>query len=485
MREAAIYVRQSVSRADSVSLETQERLCRMDLPPDLPVRVYRDAGYSGKNTQRPALHEMMTAVEAGELSCIYVYKLDRISRNLADFTELLRICQRNGVTFQSHTERFESASPMGQAMQSLLMVFAQLERETICGRVRDTAFARAKLGFDTGGDAPIGFRKVSVLLAGKQTQMLEPTADAPIITDGFSRYLQADGSLSALARHWNALPLRTGRGNLWSSATVARILRNPVYVQANAPVYAYLASLGAILCTPEPLPPNHGVYLYADRRTNHSKLTDLHDVYAICAPHLGLVEAELWLSCQQKLTASRQKRNTGKGTTSWLSGLLYCAQCQSTATIVQGRHAQYLVCGGKKRGICTGLGATWRLDTVEPIFAQLLTDRLRYLSAIPITPTGSAPVQQHLDTLRLRRERLLQLLTDTDTEDLAGIAEAIQRLDSRIAELSTQCHTERQTHSLPLPDWNTCTFPQKKTIAQQLIRCAMVEGQTIAVYWNG
>ena len=267
----AIYVRQSLERADSVSLETQEALCRTDLPDHAEVLVYADRGFSGKNTDRPALRKLLSDIEADTVSSVIVYKLDRISRNLADFTRLLEIFRAHHVSFSSHTERFETETPMGQAMQSLLMVFAQLERETISSRVRDAAFARAKLGFDTGGTPPFGFRKIPTTLCGKHTQMLEADENAPVVTDGFRQYLLADGSLSILAKDWNERGIPTARGSIWQPESVRRVLRNPVYVRADSGVYSYLSRQGACLCIPEPLPEHHGVYLYADRRENPSK----------------------------------------------------------------------------------------------------------------------------------------------------------------------------------------------------------------------
>ena len=139
---------------------------------------------------RGALRRLLDAVRAGAVRRVLVYKLDRISRNLADFTQLLRLFEAHHVAFESHTERFETASPMGQAMQSLLMVFAQLERETISGRVRDAAFSRAKAGFDTGGPPPFGFRKVPHTILGRRTQMLAPDDNAALIRSGFLQYLQ-------------------------------------------------------------------------------------------------------------------------------------------------------------------------------------------------------------------------------------------------------------------------------------------------------
>lgn len=476
----AIYVRQSVERPDSVSLETQEALCRSELPPEEPVRVYSDSGYSGRNTERPALQALMQAVSAGEIGTVLVYKLDRISRNLADFTQLLRIFEKNRVEFRSHTERFETASPLGQAMQSLLMVFAQLERETISGRVRDAAFARAKQGLDTGGPPPAGFRRIPAQLGGIQTSILSPDADAPAVAEGFSLYLSAEGSLSSVSRRWNDIGFRTRRGGLWLPHTVCRVLRNPVYVQANAAVYAYLSAQGAALSIPEPLPPGHGVYLYADRRICRSRFTDLHGVCAIFAPHRGIVAPEIWLGCQKKLTASRQRRTEGSGQKTWLSGRIFCMRCGSAMTAVRGRHADYLICGGKKRGICGGAGAVWRVGTAETLVGRMLRDQLRALAE----HSTSAPEPAEdplLQALILRRGELLRQMTDPAGGDLTLLTEAAAQLSAKIAALHRETSGSAADRLL-LPEWDACDPAQRKTIAHILLRCVIADADTLHVF---
>ena len=479
MRTTAIYVRQSVERPDSVSLETQEALCRSELPPDIPVTVYSDRGYSGKDTGRPALQSLMQAVRADEIGTVLVYKLDRISRNLADFTQLLRVFEAHRVEFRSHTERFETASPLGQAMQSLLMVFAQLERETISGRVRDAAFARAKQGFDTGGPPPAGFRRIPVTIGGTHTQMLAPDETAPLVAEGFSVYLAAEGSLTAVSRRWNDAGFHTRRGGAWLPHTVCRVLRNPVYVQANAEVYAYLSAHGAALCMPEQLPQKHGVYLYADRRINRSRFTDLHGVYAICAPHQGIVAPEIWLGCQKKLTASRQRRTAGSGQKTWLSGRIFCMRCGSAMTAVRGRNADYLICGGKKRGICSGAGAVWRVDTAEMLVGRLLAEQIRALSL----PAEQHPPEEspELQALILRRGELLRQMTDPAGGDIALLTEAAAQLTAQIASLRTNTAMV-SAETLHLPEWETCTPEQRKTAAHILLHCIMAEGHTLHVF---
>ncbi len=485
MRITAVYVRQSADRADSVSLETQEALCRSELPPETPVTVYSDRGYSGKNTERPGLRALTDAIRRGEIGTVLVYKLDRISRNLADFTRLLELFRTHRVEFRSHTERFETASPMGQAMQSLLMVFAQLERETISGRVRDAAFARAKLGFDTGGPPPAGFHKVRGEILGRRTNILAPDENAPIISEGFYAYLRPDGSLTAICRTWNTQGFQTLHGGRWTPNVLCRVLRNPVYVQGNADVYAYLSARGAVLCMADPLPQQRGIYLYADRRYNRSRFTDLHDVLAITAPHRGTVAPEIWLGCQKKLEASRKKRTSGKGVRTWLSGMIYCMRCGSALTAVQGRSAVYLICGGRKRGKCSGAGAVWRVDAAEALAGQLLAEeleRLRGAGIMMISDNNSAQIRAELDALKLRRAAILRSLSDPDGKDISLLTEAASQIAHRMELLQTQLASAGKAQAASLPRWSETDASAKKLIAQTLLSCVTADGDTLHLF---
>ena len=144
-RQDAIYARQSVEKKDSLSISGQVDLCRRMAGEKDPA-VYRDAGYSGKNTERPAFRQLMQDVKAGRIATLYVYRLDRFSRSVADFGQLWQVLQANRVEFVSVSENFDTSTPMGRAMLHIIMVFAQLERETIAQRVRDNYYRRAALG---------------------------------------------------------------------------------------------------------------------------------------------------------------------------------------------------------------------------------------------------------------------------------------------------------------------------------------------------
>ena len=145
MSNIAIYARKSVFREDSISIESQIEMCRYEARGEACV-IYQDNGFSGKNTDRPDFKRMMNDIKSNKVSKVIVYKLDRISRSILDFSEMMCIFQKYSVDFVSATEKFDTSSPMGRAMLNICIVFAQLERETIQQRVTDAYSARSKKG---------------------------------------------------------------------------------------------------------------------------------------------------------------------------------------------------------------------------------------------------------------------------------------------------------------------------------------------------
>lgn len=154
----ALYFRQSVERVDSISIESQLEYCKYETRGN-PYKEHIDRGYSGKNTNRPAFEEMLEDIRQGKISRVIVYKLDRISRSILDFANMMDIFQKYNVEFVSSTERFDTSTPIGRAMLNICIVFAQLERETIQKRVTDAYYSRCKRGFYMGGRIPYGFAK--------------------------------------------------------------------------------------------------------------------------------------------------------------------------------------------------------------------------------------------------------------------------------------------------------------------------------------
>lgn len=225
-KKAVLYVRVSTHwQVDKDSLPVQRRelesYCRYVLGIDDFV-IMEDAGYSAKNTDRPAYQEMMTRIRSGEFSHLLVWKLDRISRNLLDFMSMYTELKDLGVVFVSKNEQFDTGTAMGEAMLKLAMVFAELERNTTSERVTSVMLSRANTGAWNGGRIPYGY----ALTPEKSFAIVENEAE--VVRRIFDEY--ADGaSILSITRDLNEDGIKTRRGYDWSPTTVWIILDNPVY----------------------------------------------------------------------------------------------------------------------------------------------------------------------------------------------------------------------------------------------------------------
>ena len=166
--QIAIYSRKSKFTGKGESIGNQVELCkeyvRNMFDEEYVDRcvVFEDEGFSGGNLQRPDFKRMMEEVRKRKFKAIVVYRLDRISRNISDFTGLIDELTKLDVSFVSIKEQFDTSTPMGRAMMFIISVFSQLERETIAERIRDNMHELAKTGRWLGGNTPTGFKSGSV-----------------------------------------------------------------------------------------------------------------------------------------------------------------------------------------------------------------------------------------------------------------------------------------------------------------------------------
>ena len=132
-----------------------------------------------------------------------MYKLDRISRSILDFSNMMNLFQQYQVEFVSSTEKFDTSTPMGRAMLNICIVFAQLERETIQKRVSDAYYSRSQKGFRMGGKPPYGYRLEEILMEGIHTKKLvEEPGEAAIVREIFDMYEQPDTSYGDITRYY-------------------------------------------------------------------------------------------------------------------------------------------------------------------------------------------------------------------------------------------------------------------------------------------
>jgi len=239
----AIYTRKSTSEglnADFNTLDAQREAAehyilamKREGWEALPAH-YDDGGFTGANTERPALKRLIADIEAGAIDCVVVYKVDRLSRSLTDFAELLALFDRNEVTFVSTTQNFNTTSSMGRLTLNILLSFAQFEREMIAERTRDKMGAARKRGKWLGSKPVLGYdgdRERKLLVINE--------AEAEQVRSIFALYLRL-GSIDNVAQRLNELGwerkrhvAKTGRvtgEGPWRSKDVHYLLRNPIYI---------------------------------------------------------------------------------------------------------------------------------------------------------------------------------------------------------------------------------------------------------------
>ena len=182
---------------------------------------YDDGGFSGGTLERPGLKQLLADIDDGLIDVVVVYKIDRLSRSLMDFSKLVEIFDRNGVTFVSVTQSFNTTTSMGRLTLNILLSFAQFEREVIGERIRDKVAASRKRGIWMGGYVPLGYD-----VQGRK--LIVNDAEAASVRRIFERFVEL-GSATVLARELRRDGFRNKQGTLIDKGYLYRLLNNRVY----------------------------------------------------------------------------------------------------------------------------------------------------------------------------------------------------------------------------------------------------------------
>lgn len=485
----AIYCRQSVDKKDSISIETQEQECRARLRPgESDVAVYSDRGYSGKNTNRPDFQRLMSDVEAGRVTKIIVYKIDRMSRSVLDFELTYRELKQHHVDFVSATEDFDTTSITGEAVLRVILIFAQLERETIQKRVTDNFYTRAEKGFFMAGVAPLGYRKIADFIDGKRTSKLEEdVTTSPIVKYIYRSYLSGR-TIGEIVSELNSPDCGIKHDIQFYNVRVSRILANPVYVRANADVYSYFRSRGAVLHNDvSEFAGVCGCTVYGRRQgKTKSKFRDLSGENIQLNRHEGLISADDWLQVQYRLNENCALKNTGSGSNSWLSGMIRCGFCGYAVSVVNGQRngKRYVYCGGRKHHVCQHNKSGVTFEMIEDSVASVLLEhakKLQYYSADKAGADDS--VINALKARKIMLEDEIRNVVDSFTQaenallreklnDKMGLLERqIQDTDACITEHSMKVKLPNDTSEIfqLLESWSSLETDVKKSIARLLI----------------
>lgn len=232
-RKVAIYLRVSTNHQidrDSLPMQKKDLIAYSGLILGTDnYEIFEDAGYSGKNTDRPAFQEMMKRIRQGEFTHLLVWKIDRISRNLLDFAEMYEELQSLRVTFISKNEQFDTSTAIGEAMLKIILVFAELERNMTSERVTATMISRANNGIWNGGRVPFGYAY------DPDTKQFSIREDEAAICRLIKDEYLSSRSIVQTTKLLNSLGYHTRSGAAWTTVTVWKIASSPFY----AGIYRY------------------------------------------------------------------------------------------------------------------------------------------------------------------------------------------------------------------------------------------------------
>ncbi|WP_341816932.1 recombinase family protein [Wolbachia endosymbiont (group A) of Agelastica alni] len=268
------------------------------------AKKYDDGGFSGSNLNRPAIKELFEDVKAGEVDCVVVYTLDRLSRETKDCIEVTSFFRRHRISFVAVTQIFDNNTPMGKFVQTVLSGAAQLEREMIVERVKNKIATSKEQGLWMGGTLPLGYDV-------KDKELIINEKEAKTVKHIFERYMELK-SMAGLARELNSQGYRTkARSDIFKKATVRRIITNPIYM---------------------------------------GKIRHYEKQYK--GKHEAIIEEEKWQKAQELI--KNQPYRGVKYEEALLKGMIRCRCCKVNMTLTyskkENKRYRYYICNNHLRG---------------------------------------------------------------------------------------------------------------------------------------
>lgn len=367
----------------------------------LPNR-YDDGGYTGANMDRPAMRRLIADIEAGNVDCVVVYKVDRLSRSLLDFSRIMETFERHKVSFVSVTQAFNTASSMGRLILNVLLSFAQFEREMISERTRDKIAAARRKGKWSGGMPILGYTVVD-------TKLVVDEDEARRVREIFDMYVERE-SLLAVVKVLNARGCRTKR---WTTQKGAARGGRPF---DKSSLYQMLTNVAYV-----------GKVRYKD---------EVHQ-----GEHRPIVDAAVFTKVQTLMLQNR--RSGGRATRNkhgaLLRGLLRCTACDCgmnhTYTAKGPRQYRYYVClRAQKRGWQECPSPSIPANEIE----RFVIDQIKGIGRDPLViretlTQARRQAEDQIERLRVERGGLVARLRNTHVE-LGRLAAESQPGDPRLAD---------------------------------------------------
>lgn len=465
-----LYVRVSTQEQAKEGYSIEEQIDRLqkfcDAHKWIVVKIYTDAGYSGGNTDRPALQDLLKDVRAGKADKVLVYKLDRLSRSQKDTLDLIENeFLKNGVDFVSMSEQFDTSTPFGRAMIGILAVFAQLEREQIKERMAMGREGRVKKGkYKGGGHVPIGYDYVDGELVVNEYEAMQ-------VREIFDSY-QSGKSFRSLERIFEEKGYSHKHGT-WNNTTISNVLENVVYL---------------------------GKMLYHDQVFEGN--------------HPAIISQEQFDACQ-----SLRERRSANTPTNWsratvLGGMLYCKQCGAryglSISKVRGNQYRYYSCYTRKKASRMMMRGDhcsnkhWRQEDLDAIIlgeirklsmdpdyilqikedhhsddisqkiavikkeiSNINEERSRFMKLYGKGTFTMEEIQEEVDALNSKREKLEAQLTDLSAEDPETTVEEVREIVSNFEDIIEKG-----------------SINDKIQLVQSLIDRIEIDGEDITIHWK-
>lgn len=351
----AIYSRKSKYSEKGDSIGNQIELAKEYINKNYPEEeyevetvIFEDEGFSGGNIDRPKFQEFLEKESERPFDILISYRLDRISRNIADFSGLMNELNKLNTSFISVKEQFDTTTPMGRAMMYIASVFAQLEREVIAERIRDNMLELAKTGRWLGGDTPLGFDSERFEI----TQITEKNIDTNILEKKnkkacklkineeekqkvqliFKKYLEIK-SLAGLEHYLLKNKIFTRKGKEFRKFSLKNILTNPVYSQNDNDILQYFRNKGQNIYSEqdgrEKFDGKYGIIAY-NKTDNNKKDRAIAEWIIAVGLHKGYVTGKEWVQVQELLDRNKDKSyraSTNNTNETVFSGILRCKKC--------------------------------------------------------------------------------------------------------------------------------------------------------------
>ncbi len=454
----AIYMRKSIYSDKSDSVDNQQRMCRDYVEFNFKnciksFEIYSDEGFTGGNMNRPGLKRLLEDIKDRIIDAIVVYQLDRLSRNVRDFSNIYTLLEENNIMFISVKENIDTTTPIGRAMMYVTMVFAQVERENISARVADNLLCLAKKGLWVGGNPPYGYKRERIEINGKIHVSIAIDPEAAKYDEWiFDTFLENNYSLQRMETAFKKQNIRTVNGAFFSTSQLHKILTMPYCVETTTEVYDYFSNLG---CRMDPGSPReiwdgtHGVMVYgrSTEKTHKHKLQP-PDKWLVCIGyHKPFISAKKWLAVQEQFRQNNFDK-TMKYDIPLLKGVLRCAKC-GCLMAVSRKKTKYSVishyyCTKRMRQGMNVCDARWTKcdiidDKVLEVFQEIEADPQIIQKYVSNTHTIDykkkiKDLEKKIIQLRTKIERLVESIAEIENSAAAKyIVKQIEKEDLNLA----------------------------------------------------